>query len=39
MNSFIIILATVGGNRPTTVRRPGEGLAGYFDKHGFNPHT
>ncbi len=31
--------ATVGGNRPTNVRRHGEGLAGYYDKHGFNPHT
>ena len=31
--------ATIGGNRPTTVMRHGEGLAGYIDKHGFNPHT
>ena len=30
---------TVGGNKPTTVMRHGEGLAGYVDKHGFNPHT
>ncbi len=30
---------TVGGNRPTTVMRHGEGLAGYINKHGFNPHT
>jgi hypothetical protein len=31
--------ATIGGNRPTTVMRHGEGLAGYINKHGFNPHT
>ena len=30
---------TIGGNRPTTVMRHGEGLAGYVDKHGFHPHT
>lgn len=31
--------ATRNGNKPTTVRRHGEGLAGYIDKHGFNAHT
>ena len=30
---------TIGGNKPTTVMRHGEGLAGYIDKHGFHPHT
>lgn len=31
--------ATRNGNSPTTVKRHGEGLAGYIDKHGFNAHT
>jgi len=31
--------ATRNGNSPTKVRRHGEGLAGYIDKHGFNSHT
>lgn len=31
--------ATRNGNSPTTVKRHGEGLAGYIDKHGFHPHT
>jgi hypothetical protein len=31
--------ATIGGNKPTTVKRHGEGLAGYIGKNGFNPHT
>ena len=30
---------TIGGNRPTTVQRHGEGLAGYINKYGLNPHT
>ena len=30
---------TIGGNKPTTVMRHGECLAGYVDKHGFHPHT
>lgn len=31
--------ATKNGNSPTKVKRHGEGLAGYVDKHGFNAHT
>ena len=31
--------ATIGGNKPTTVRRHGEGLAGYIGKWGFEAHT
>lgn len=31
--------ATRNGNKPTMVRRHGEGLAGWVGKGGFNPHT
>jgi hypothetical protein len=31
--------ATIGGNRCEMVQRVGHGLAGYIDRHGFNPHT